>query len=370
MLRSLLFFSLSLASAKLKLPEPVEAKNITGYIVTAQWAESMKQTYSLAVSRQNTAFSMKPVLPFQTLEAATTNPVGIGTVYTAFDPVSRLYFTTAANGTTRLSNWLWATNISKDVETGTPVCPPVTFDYFEVDAKVLGLRAVNVNGVVQVLVIYATGEVFSVDYKTGKTTSAGRLADGTNYIVTPAIAHDPKTKRIYAITQASEGQPNRNVSTLDLTTGVLSSVSLQALKFEKPFEEDPFSMVWVDSLQVLLQFQTGPFDQLKYVNPTSGEQSWAFFDLSQFDGTQGHFEILANQHGGVNDDTWQQMFVAPEQKLVYFQCSDVDPEGGDYDTALCMGPIYDKIREFDYVNPAVEPFQYGYAGFQYVPVLD
>jgi hypothetical protein len=337
--------------------------------VTAQWAESIKDHYfALDVTRQNTRFALKQELVLQNLEPEIPNPIGVGTVFTTFDPMSRLYFTTVSNGTGP-TNVLWATNISKDVSMSTPLNPPfVGFQLFEEGAKMVFLQAVNINGVVEVLTIYESGEVFSVDYKTGKTASVNRMADGTKRIVTPAVAYDPKTKRIYAITQQAEGQPERNISTLDLTTGHLTSVGLQPLQFEKPFEEDPFNMVWVDSLQVLLQFQTGPFDQLKYVNATSGEQFWAFFDLSQFNGEQGNFEIMTGQ-GTINDDSWKQMFVSPEEGLVYFQCSDVDPDSGLFDTTLCMGPIYDKIKQFAYVNVAVEPFQYGYAGFQYVPVL-
>ncbi len=52
---------------------------------------------------------------------------------------------------------------------------------------------------------------------------------------------------------------------------------------------------------------------------------------------------------------------------VYFQCSAVDPTSGLGTTTLCIMALPTKVGDkATYVNPAVEPMSYGFAGMKFV----
>ncbi len=56
-----------------------------------------------------------------------------------------------------------------------------------------------------------------------------------------------------------------------------------------------------------------------------------------------------------------------ENRHVYFQCSGVDPDSGDVTTALCFMALPTKVGDHpSWVNAAVEPMSYGFAGMKFV----
>ncbi len=308
---------------------------------------------------------MQTYLPAQ--DAATTF---MGPVETAFDSTSNIFYTALTlkgTGLHPVGATLWGTYISSDANSTKPMSPVSTYFVFPgIENVMVGMEAYTVNGKPTVLVSFLDGEIITVDYATGATTLLPAVLNPWDRYVS-CTELNPATQTLYLLCDAVEGFPNRSIITLDLNTGDYTDIYLQPLRNFQSDHVVGFEMVWLDSLGVLLGMYTGVFDYLVYHYPASGELSWAIDDLAQYQGADGQ-AFMFTQIDTPND-TWGNAAVDALNNKVYFQCSDVDSGGTSmYTTTLCQVPIYDKVKEMDYVNGPVEPYYYHYAGLQYVNV--
>lgn len=340
--------------------------NFTGYVVVGQWdgRTAPDVQWALDVTRQDTEFRVRQELKLQQLIPTTPGPA-LTPTWTAYDEKTRQYFVTVYRNSTSAS--LFGSVIADDVESNVPLDPvEVRYSFPEEDATMVGLEAWNNNSHVTPLSLFADCSVWAVDPATGTSKPLASLCDsGTRKLTTAMTLFGDK---LYVISQAAQGLPARNIVTLDLATMTASSAALAPLRDHNEALELPFEMVWLDQLNTLLVFYSGNFDQMVYVEPNSGLTALALPDLTEW-GQDGHFEFLADERLEA-DDLWGNVCMDVVKDLIYFQCSDVD-DSGDATTTLCKMPIPKKTgARIAWINAAIWPMTYGYAGMQYVQVME
>jgi len=341
--------------------------NFTGYVVTAQWdGRTVPDVqWALDVTRQDTEFRARQELKLIQLIPTTLGDASYYT-YTAYDEATRVYTVSVARNDTSAS--FWGMGITKDVENVTALIPEVRYAFPARGAVLVGLELFNNKGTLIPLALFKDGTVLQIDPKTGATKVFAQLVNASTQVITTAIELDPSTQKLWAIGQQATGLPNRFMVTLDLNTKAVTSVLLAPLKNHNQELCAPFEMVWMPSLQTLMVFNTGNFDQLIYTSPASGETSFATLDMAQFiDGEGGHFEFTQDPFLEM-DDTWANACIDNVKGWIYFQCSSVTDDG-DITTTLCQIPVLPKEKELTYINVAIQPMTYGYAGMQYVQVV-
>jgi hypothetical protein len=157
------------------------------------------------------------------------------------------------------------------------------------------------------------------------------------------------------------------VITFNFATRQSTEVMMQIPASFDPVNESGFEMVFMPNVQQLLVFFTGNFDQLVFVSPNSGAASFAVDNLAAYSGQDGHLEFTVSTF--LEDlDTTANAAVDLVGQQVYFQCSDVDPQTGFATTCLCAHPLPTHVAPWDYMNIALEPMSYGYAGAEFVQV--
>jgi hypothetical protein len=129
--------------------------------------------------------------------------------------------------------------------------------------------------------------------------------------------------------------PARAIVTLNVETLAMSSANLSPLSGNNPTLIRPFEMVWMRSLQTLMVFHTGLFDQLIYTSPSNGQQTFAINDLANF-GDAGAYIFMQNDFLE-DDDTWQNSCIDQVNGLIFFQCTDISSSSGSFGTTtMCQ----------------------------------
>jgi hypothetical protein len=285
--------------------------------------------------------------------------------YTAYDPVSRSYFVTTQRNNSAAS--LWGLTLAKDVGSSTPIGPEVRYHYPELDMPLMGLQVWHNGQNLEVLAFFQNCTVLLVDYTSGHSSKFADVCNSTRAIST-AIDINQDENVVYVITQAAQGDPNREVVTLNLQTRKCSSVPLAPLKNHNAAMEMAFEAVWVASLKSMVVFYTGLFDQLIYTSPVDGSTSFAIFDLAEYNGPTGSLEFTEDDRLEA-DDLWGDAVINPQSGKIWFQCSDVEDGSGMATTTLCQIQMPDTIKQLNYVNIAIWPMTYGYVGMQFVSVV-
>jgi hypothetical protein len=343
------------------------AAPFTGYVVTGQWDGRTwpDVEWALDVTRQDELWRPQQELVLQQMIPTTAGPA-LKPSYTCFDPKSRTYFLTTQRNNSAAS--LWGLVIANDVNSSKPLSPvEVRYHYPELDMPLLGLQVWNNAGSLVVLALFQNCSIMRVNQATGADSLFANVCTG-NRIMTSAVDINTDTDELYIITQnPSGGDPAREIVTLDLKSGKVTSVPLAPLKNHNAPMESAFEGVWVASLKSMLVFYTGLFDQLIYTDPATGATQFAINDLAYFNGPTGHLEFTADDRLE-EDDLWGDTAMDPATGKIWFQCSDVD-EDGEITATLCQIQMGPKIKQLNYVNIAIWPMTYGYVGMQYVPVI-
>jgi hypothetical protein len=341
----------------------VAGQNFTGYVVVGQWTGRTVPTpvWALDVTRQDTIFHSHQWDPL--LQVLPPTPMNAGfPSFTAYDATSRNYYITTIWNETAAS--LWSMTVANEVSAVTQSGSQVRYGFPIMNSVLVGLEAWNRNGDVVVFALYQNGSVYTIDTTTGGSSFFINLC-GRFYQLSTAIVLEGNT--LYAIIQQdSTINPNRQVVTLDLTAGTLTTVAIQPLKDHDAGLETPFEMLYLANLDVLFVMYTGLFDQLIYTDPSTGAATFAVDDMSQFDGTEGQLGFTSDDFLA-DDDTWSNACIDTVQKKIYFQCSDMDED--DVTITLCEIPIPEKEAILSFINIAIEPMVYGYVGMQYVQVV-
>jgi hypothetical protein len=340
--------------------------NFTGYVVVAQWdGRTVPDVqWALDVTRQDTEFRARQEHKFVQLIPTTKGDASHFT-YTAYDVATRTYITSVTRNESSAS--LWAMTITKDVENVTTIGQEVRYAFPQFGATLIGLELYNNKGALTPLAIFKDGTVLEVDQATGASKLFARLVNASSQFLTTAIEYEPTLQKLWAIGQQTNGLPNRFMVNLDLNTRAVTSVLLEPLKNHDPVLCAPFDMVYLPTLQVVLTFNTGDFDQLIFTDPLTGEKAFGTNNMAEFSDGNGHYEFLADDFLEA-DDMWANSCVDSLKGLVYFQCSSVD-DSGEGITSLCATPILNDIKEIPWINTHIQPMTYGYAGMEYVQVV-
>jgi hypothetical protein len=242
--------------------------------------------------------------------------------------------------------------------------PEVKYNYPEPELPLMGLQAWNNNGQILVLAIFKNCTIMQVDYTTGATKLWANVCNETRTVTTAIEISDSE---MFVLTQNEEGPPNREIVIINLASKQYESNLIQPLKNHNETDEEPFEMVWMPSLKNLMVMYTGNFDQLIYTEPHSGMTTMAIFSLAEYNGPTGRLEFITDDRVEA-DDLWTDLALDAKTGKIYFQCSDVDPDSGEYTTTLCQIQVPPRVQGLNYVNVAIWPLTYGYAGMQWVPV--
>jgi hypothetical protein len=211
--------------------------------------------------------------------------------FSSYDALSRNYFvvTNVDSG----SGWLWSSVISGDMNSSTSLYPKQTFGYTNPGQTMVGMETVYLDNKQLVLVFFDDGSVEKVDPSTGAGTPYTTLVNASRQI--NCVVYRENSREILVLTQTLDAtKPNYSVLTFNYATKQTTEVVMQVPQYFVPGQEAGFEMLWVESLQNLLVFFTGNFDQILYVNPANGAASLAMMNMAQFTGSQGHLEFTVS----------------------------------------------------------------------------
>lgn len=286
---------------------------------------------------------------------------------TAYDAATRTYLTLVVRDVGVAS--VWGHSINKDVTAVSAVFPEVKFQ-FAANATVVGFEAIAVNGTVTPVVFFASGDVWTVDIKTGATASFANLATAPESTVLTAIEHAPDANAVYAVVnQIVEGKQQLTLVVLNVTTHSVTSIAMKAPLGTSFHEELPFEMVWLPTLQSLMVFSTGKIDQAFFGDVTTGQLSYAIENLA-FQTAPGGSQVEFTKNDRLeDDDTWFNACLDPVSNRVYFQVSYVDEHGFvTINLAHIDVPKSVKAGRWSDLTVDISPMTYGYAGMEYVTI--
>ncbi len=345
-----------------------------GYLVNAQWDGRTipNVQWALDVTRQVTVEyePFQPAIEVQLqLLMPTRNGPANSPTFSAYDALSRNYFLTTHQDD--YSSLLWGVTIAGDVNSTKFSFPQVTYNITNPGANMVGMEQVYLGSASTLLVFFDDGSVTQVDPASGASQPYTTVCNQTLQV--NAVTARENTRDIFLLTITTLSVvPTYGIITFNYATRQATAVSMQAVPYFNTTEESGFEMVWSESLQQLIVFFTGPFDQIMYINPVTGAASFAVFNMHDYQGSEGALEFTVSAF--LEDlDTDANAAIDTVAQQIYFQCSQVDPDSGFATTSLCAHPVkpdYPGLPEgsWDYVNINIAPMTYGYAASEYVQI--
>jgi hypothetical protein len=156
------------------------------------------------------------------------------------------------------------------------------------------------------------------------------------------------------------GGGGASFSSLDLSSGHFFSAPID-LKRVRWGVEDAFSLLWVNNRLVLfLAGQDTGFDQIAYVDPTSGTSEFLFDNLAE------HQLFFMCQPSTKSCDVLQTAAYDSIENRIYFQATNIV---GDDDIGTTVLMFIDINGKTPYIDTGLNPFTFGYLGFQFVAVV-
>jgi hypothetical protein len=290
-----------------------------------------------------------------------------GPTYSAYDPITRNYYLTVKMSDT--FGYIFGSNIAGDVNSSTQIYPQQTFAFPYARANMIGMETVSLGGQQIVLVFYDNGFVSKVDPATGATSPYTQLCNSSR--VANAVTYRKDTHEIFVLTESPQGigrRPDYGIITFNYATKLSNEVLMQVPAYFNPLDESGFELVWLESVQNLMVFFTGLFDQVVYVNPYTSAATFAYGNLAEFQGSNGNIEFTSDTFlQDLDTDANVAVDDGPGQ-TVYFQCSDVDPDTGMVTTTLCSHEMPTDLKPLTWLNINIEPMTYGYAAMEFVQI--
>jgi hypothetical protein len=300
-------------------------------------------------------------------------------VYTSYDEATRTFTVSAADYPAAGIDSYWVSTINDDILGTTPILSNVMVPH--PDASPNNPGSVSLSGIytmgTQSVAVFNDGCVHLVDIKGQKYTKVANLLD--------SVADSTK---VYTITQAHviDGQVlksfimNANgdsfLVTVDLSASpakVTAPVRIQRIQGElgasTPMGAFKYSIqgpsVPPQAPQLMLQAH-GNFDTISFINETTGEQTPAIANMA----VQTVPNTFVCNTGSKDCDMWQTAAIDSTTGKFYFQSHVI--QGDDtFDVAMLdMFYVTSAIDSTPYpvINPAMDPMQFGYMGYQYVQI--
>lgn len=344
-----------------RIVKPIRAPpQFDGYVVLAQFEcdDLLCPDWSLEVTRLATECytwnCTNEELQITTLVPKSPSATLNFPIFTAFHNRSRTFYTAGIINIPPASGRIWTTDIFGNVSAGNNG-PTSTF-YFPSERSVFVSLEVTSKNVL--LIIFQDGDIESLNPTTGQTTFITNvLNNSTEFFLSQATTVDGDN--LYLVF-GSEFGANIGILTVSLTSFTVTNVTLSS----SIDEIAPFQITYLPNLKTILLFSsTEQWDQLVYVDPTTGNASYAVFDLMSLN----NFEFSNNPAAKVrSDDTYKNNAYDATTGMVYFQASQVSDEM-DTTSLISVGPFLSgepQTLEWVFIN--LQPLDFGYQGMHYV----
>ena len=335
-----------------------------GYIVLAQFEcdDFECPDWSLTVTRLATECFAIPCSNEEKIEIELIPKSPIAEmsfpVFTAYNPATRLFYVAG------IESWgylLWSVKIADNFTAFTDGDGGVRFHFPTPDSVFTALEVNPVSGVP--LALYQDGSVFSLNTTNGMSSYGGNvLNQNASRIITQATAIDVSDGLLFA--NFNDGFGNEiGFAAMNLSDySVVSTVMLGPLPNNNGAIPTVFAMNYIPGIKNLVVFATGKFDQLIYVNPWTGNTTYAIFELNQLmKGLQFCVDPTVKA-----DDTYKNSAYDPKAKMLYFQATVGNCITGTANL-IEAGPFADGDPQvIYYVDTALAPIDFGYQGMHYV----
>eukprot|EP00042_Codosiga_hollandica_P015807 m.38763 g.38763 ORF g.38763 m.38763 type:complete len:363 (-) comp45365_c0_seq1:155-1243(-) len=354
----------ALASCRQTRPA-APAATFPGYIMTAEWQcdDFLCPQWSLTVTRVTTDFSFHETTVLATLVPETAESAMFFPVYTAYNNVTR-NFHVVGEMENKIAT-IWTVNFDNSVDNGTLIATATA----HFPASTAAIVRVHSSVHSSLLILWDSGVVSAANYSTGALSTVGDLLSSpsvSTQLLAQASAVNTAENLLYSLTQTTSAKAPF-VLTMNLATGDTSVVPLvldASLKNEKWDQETLFHALWIAQFSKLLVFATGTdlgFDQVLWVDPTTGDVTPQYADLSQ---NNFFFRVQPSTH---TNDLLQCACFDEINNFVYFQVtlSDVDDDTAD---ATDIASI--DLNHLSYPPDVQVTFTFGYLGYAFVPVLN
>jgi hypothetical protein len=213
------------------------------------------------------------------------------------------------------------------------------------------------------IVIYQDGTVVELDPVSGASTVLvylfGQNAMNQTLPATAVNRHDG----LLFVNYNNGFDSGIGFVTLNLSSRqVVYNVPLGTLPYNGDYTPIIFEMNWVPDISSLVVLATGNWDQMFYVDPRTGNTTYAFFELDQIIDDMQFCTVT----GTKSDDTYKNNAYDPVAKMLYFQATKGSCADGTT-TLLEVGPFQPGPPQTIYwADVALQPLDFGYQGMHYV----
>lgn len=300
-------------------------------------------------------------------------------VYTSFDEATRTYTVSAADYPAAGIDSFWVSTISDDVLSTTPVMSNVMIPHPDTSPNNPG--SISLSGIftmgTQSVAVFNCGGVHLVDIKGQKYSKVASLLDGVTdatktYTITNAHVIEGQVLKSFI----KDANDDSFLVTVDLSVSpakVSAPLKIQRIQGQlgssTPMNAFQYSVqaegVPPTPAQLMVQAH-GNFDTLAFINESTGEQTPIVSNMA--DSQVPNTFICASDTKDC--DMWQTAAVDSTTGRFYFQSHVIVGDDTSDCAMLDMFYVTSKIDPAPYpvVNPAMDPMQFGYMGYQYVQI--
>jgi hypothetical protein len=289
-------------------------------------------------------------------------------MHSAFHAGSRAYTASAADYPFGGVDSYWVSSLNAFANASTPVHTNVIIAHPDASANHPGSMTVRrlfslPDG--RTAAIFTDGSVHEVDLSEQKYKKLFSLTSATSFPAAITDAHVVVGNVLKSFVKDSQGMSY--LITTDLSTNTVSApVKLtypRGANNETPiaaFMTSPADGI-ADKLTVLL---AGQFDQINYVDETTGVMTTVQSDLMEASGA-----VFACDEGIKECDFWRTSAYDPVNHILYYQAHYMNGDVAE-NVVYKMGFSQNKVsgEYYPYINPAMSPMSFGFGGFQWVAI--
>lgn len=254
---------------------------------------------------------------------------------------------------------LWTAKVAGDMTNSTLV-KRVSFKFPSSRYLFASLEVDPITG--HPMAIYEDGTLSIIDPETGATTTVGNFLQNFTRMANQATVVDAATSTLYAFTRNVFGSEPQFV-TYDLKTQTINAtVPFLWLPYQTE-ELTPFQLSWISPIQQLIAFTTNHnFDHLIYVDPKTGNTSWAIYNLMEY-----HHLGFQRDAAARSVDTLKTNTFDAATGILYFQASKYSSDGFATTSLASTPPFTPGMQPaaLPWLNVNLSPVNFGYQGYHY-----
>lgn len=296
--------------------------------------------------------------------------------YTAYSESSRLFASVAADYSVGGVDSYWMHKISNDILSTIPVYTNVMIAHADTSPDNPGtthvvriLFAPND----QLVALFSDGTIHNVDLENKNYNQIGSLystfTSNSHLSMTYAHVFDGNTLKSFVLNNEDGNTYLVKVDFVSTNTITVSQplkiTYLKGMELVTPINALMISSNDNEPLQLTVVL-AGSFDQINYVNETTGEVIALLTNM--YESAMAVFECYESTK---DCDFWTTAGYDRLNHLLYIQAHVHDSSGTSSTTMLKVGFTQSKINQqwYPYVNTAMWPMNFGYSGYQYVAMV-